>query len=443
MSSPPDHWPPQRLNVTLNGQCCGALWQRAGVMVFDYHPEWIAKPRPLAISQSLPLHAEAHEGPVVEAFFANLLPEGDVRNSISRALKISERNHYALLEAIGGDCAGALSLEVPDAMPPQLPRPKSEFIDREQLAALAAGLLARPLLTGETGVRLSLAGAQAKLALCKAADDWIKPAAGQISTHILKPPIREFPDSVENETFCMSLAKECGLGVPDCWTEPVPRLYVVERYDRRRNPVNGQLERLHQEDFCQALGVPASRKYENEGGPGLAQCFDLVRRVCTHSVLDLQRLLHWTIFNFLIGNHDAHAKNLSLLYVDGEVRLAPFYDLICTAADARLDERFAMKIGGARSARYMTMRNWDAFAGEANLNKRFVRDALTTVSGMVSRGTNVTMKRISLDLPDTFKTIEIILARLKALQKMREAELPQLDLLKSANLGLADVPPKK
>lgn len=230
----------------------------------------------------------------------------------------------------------------------------------------------RPLLAGERGVRLSLAGAQLKLALCKAGDGWLLPAPGAASTHILKPAIRDLAGSIENEAFCMTLAARCNLGVPVCWIEREPHLYVVERYDRVRDPATGRVRRLHQEDFCQALGVPSSRKYEAEGGPSLKDCFDLVRRVSSDPTGDLLRLLDWVIFNFLIGNHDAHAKNLSLLYRNGQTRLAPFYDLLSTAAYPNLSEKFAMRIGGAESVRYMAMRHWWAFAGNCGLAPAFV-----------------------------------------------------------------------
>lgn len=428
MTQMPETWPSERLNVSFNGECCGALWQRQGRMVFDYHPDWCRRRKPKAISQSLPLRTDPYEGLVVEAFFANLLPEGDVRSRMSRALQLSERNDYALLEAIGGDCAGALSLEPPGVASVPSPRTGSTVLDREALAQLAAGLPMRPLLVGETGVRLSLAGAQAKLVLCKAGDEWIKPGHGQVSTHILKPPIRDFPDSVENEAFCMLLARECELGVPDCWIEHDPRLYVVERYDRKRNHIGGKVERLHQEDFCQALGVPASSKYQNEGGPGLKDCFDLIRRACTYPAGDLLRMLRWVIFNFLIGNHDGHAKNLSLLYVDGRTSLAPFYDLLCTAAYTGLDERFAMTIGGAKSLRYMAMHHWDGFADEAALNRRFVRSELSTLTGKILDGTKEVMHRVTPQLPETLNTIDVILKRVDALQKMRSAEESQIEI---------------
>lgn len=363
-------FPQQHLAVRLNGVLAGRLWQQQQRLVFGYDPAWLARKSVSVLSQSLPPQVEPHEGPEVEAFFGNLLPEGDVRSAVARALRISERNDYALLDAIGGDCAGALMLSRPDA-PVVEASTASSLLSADELRRMVSDAPSRPLLTAEHGIRLSLAGAQTKFALCKAGDHWVKPAPGAISTHILKPAIRDLPGSIENEAFCMTLAKRCGLGVPDCWIETDPPLYVVERYDRVRDVATGRVKRLHQEDFCQALGVPSSNKYEAEGGPSLKACFDLVRQVSSDPTGDLLRLLDWVIFNFLIGNHDAHAKNLSLIYRGGQTRLAPFYDLISTAAYPNLSEKFAMRIGGAKAVRYMSMRDWRKLISECGFSQPF------------------------------------------------------------------------
>ena len=376
--------PDEHLDVRLNGVLAGRLWQQRQRLVFGYDPAWLARKAIPVLSQSLPPQALPHEGPEVEAFFGNLLPEGDVRIAVARVLRISERNDYALLDAIGGDCAGALMLTRPDA-PIIETSIEGSLLATAELRRMVTEAPNRPLLAGEHGMRLSLAGAQTKFALCKAGDSWVKPAPGAMSTHILKPAIRDLPGSIENEAFCMTLAKRCGLGVPDCWIETDPALYVVERYDRIRDVATGRVKRLHQEDFCQALGVPASNKYEAEGGPSLKACFDLVRRVSSDPTGDLLRLLDWVIFNFLIGNHDAHAKNLSLIYRGGQTRLAPFYDLISTAAYPSLSEKFAMRIGGANAARYMSMRDWHRFADDCGLKTTFVSTRMLATTAHLLR----------------------------------------------------------
>lgn len=418
--------PDQHLCVWLGGVLVGRLWQdgERRHLAFAYDPAARAlMPVPLVL-QSLPLRDEPHRGPEVEAFFGNLLPEGDVRTAVARALQISERNDYALLDALGGDCAGALVLSRPGAALVEAVG-AGNLLSREELSTLVETLPRRPLLAGENGLRLSLAGAQIKLALCKAGDGWVRPAPGAVSTHILKPPIRDLPGSVENEAFCMTLAKRCDLGVPECWIEQDPYLYVVDRYDRFRDPATGRVRRLHQEDFCQALGIPASRKYEAEGGPSLKDCFALVSRVCHDPVRDRLRLLDWVIFNFFIGNHDAHAKNLSLLHAKGQTRLAPFYDLLSTAAYPELSDKFAMRIGGAESLRYMAMRHWRQFAEDCVLAPTFV---LSRIAGMLDKA-GAGAKTMESDFASITNAIDpvidVLATRVNRFLQMSEAEKPQ------------------
>ncbi len=416
--------PDDHLGVRLNGVLAGRLWQQRQHLVFGYDPAWLARKSIPVLSQSLPARAEPHEGPEVEAFFGNLLPEGDVRSAVARALRISERNDYALLDAIGGDCAGALMLSRPDA-PVIEAIAAGSLLSADELRRMVSEAPSRPLLAGEHGMRLSLAGAQTKFALCKAGDHWVKPAPGAISTHILKPAIRDLPGSIENEAFCMTLAKRCGLGVPDCWIETDPPLYVVERYDRVRDVATGRVKRLHQEDFCQALGVPSSNKYEAEGGPSLKACFDLVRRVSSDPTGDLLRLLDWVIFNFLIGNHDAHAKNLSLIYRGGQTRLAPFYDLISTAAYPNLSEKFAMRIGGAKAIRYMSMRDWREFAEECGMTVAFAIKRMAMLTEQFNREAVQLFENLGSTGDGVLRASRIPIERVKALSRMFDAEKAQ------------------
>jgi len=143
---------------------------------------------------------------------------------------------------------------------------------------------------------------------------------------------------------------------------------LVERYDRLIN-ARGRRQRLHQEDFCQALGVVPEMKYQNEGGPGLTQCFDLVRRATRPSAPQILRLLDYVIFNALIGNHDAHAKNFSLLHSGKMPVLAPFYDTLSTAVYPTLTPKMAMKIGSKYKFSEVQARHWEQFAQDVGLTK--------------------------------------------------------------------------
>jgi serine/threonine-protein kinase HipA len=149
------------------------------------------------------------------------------------------------------------------------------------------------------------------------------------------------------------------------------RLTIVERYDRI--PDNGGHRRLHQEDFCQALGINAANKYEKEGGPSLRDCAMIVRRHTAFPLLEIQKLLQWTLFNWMVGNADAHGKNLSLLYAaDGSIQLAPFYDLVCTRNYKVLARDLAMGIGGTFNPDFIGKPQLAALASDFAVQPRIV-----------------------------------------------------------------------
>jgi serine/threonine-protein kinase HipA len=254
------------------------------------------------------------------------------------------------------------------------PEPKGEYVElrEEELQRVIEELPRRPLLAGERGIRLSLAGAQGKLPVMMEGDRVFVPHGGAASTHILKPAIPGIEDSVRNEAFCMALAARAGLPVPASRVRPGEHaIYVVERFDRKRGP-DGGVTRLHQEDFCQALGRLPEVKYEAEGGPSLAECFALVARESVSPAVDRKALLAWVIFNALVQNADAHAKNLSVLHSPEGVRLAPFYDLLCTGAYPDLAEKLAMKVGGEGRPGGIRRRHWERFAADVGIAPRLV-----------------------------------------------------------------------
>ena len=240
----------------------------------------------------------------------------------------------------------------------------------------------RPLLAGEEGVRLSLAGAQDKIAVRIESDEISLPLGGAPSTHILKPSIERFAGVVFNESFTMRLAAETGIPAAkvEVRTAETIEYLSVERYDRThvKSGTTTTLERLHQEDFCQALNIVPEMKYQKEGGPSLKQCFQLVRDVSSAPVVDLTRLLDAVIYNYVIGNNDAHGKNFSLLYqgagtADQQIRLAPLYDAISTVYYSELSNEMAMKIGDEYRAERVAPRDFDKLAEQAGLAKPLVR----------------------------------------------------------------------
>lgn len=273
-----------------------------------YVDGWPRTPGAFPISLTMPLAAEPYGPETAVPWLMNLLPEGEPLRAMTRALGVSRDDILGLITATGRDLAGALTIgTVRDAeAPAYLP-----IIDPAQLERIIEELPAKPFLVGDEGVSMSLAGAQEKMPLAGGADHLTIPINGASSTLILKPDNPRLPGSVQNEALCMVLARRCGLP-----TAPVTpgvagaRAYLlVDRYDRTQ--ADGRVTRIHQEDFCQALGRPPAAKYQHNQtgmpGPSLAEMFGLVRQRMT--AREINRLLDAVIFNIAIGNVDSHAKN--------------------------------------------------------------------------------------------------------------------------------------
>jgi len=369
------------LDVYLHKACVGHLLQdENGDMAYRYAKTWLENPAAIPLSRSLPLREDSFSRRECRGFFAGILPEEAKREIIARNLGISSRNDFAMLEQIGGECAGAVTF-MPSGRPLPLDDMRYRELSESELSKLLEELPRRPLLAGENDVRLSLAGAQDKIAV-RVKDGRISiPLGNAPSTHILKPANAYFEGLVFNEAYCMALAKRVGIPAAVMETGRAGGIdyLLVKRYDRKAEAEH--TIRLHQEDFCQALGISPEMKYQNEGGPSLKQCFDLLREVSSAPVVDLLYLFDAVLFNFLIGNHDAHGKNFSLLFdVDGltgeTVRLAPFYDLMSTVYYPDLTKKMAMKIGGEYESSRIAPRHFERLADEAGLAKPIVRKRL-------------------------------------------------------------------
>ena len=373
------------LEVWLLGQSVGQLIQADGRLSFSYSPRWLQSPSAQPLSRSLPLRPEPFDDKATRPFFAGLLPEGDKRKLVAMALQVSPQNDYALLNGIGGECAGAVTLLEPGQQPTGLPSEQYvRWLDDGELIAILDELPRRPMLAGKDGLRLSLAGAQDKLPVVFINGHIGLPKQNTPSSHILKPAISAVEGSVYNEGFCMALAMRLKLTVASTSIRRVAdRVYLlVERYDRLRQP-DGSLQRLHQEDFCQALGVAPEYKYQNEGGPDLTQCFDLIRKATRPSAPQVLRLLDYVIFNALIGNHDAHAKNFSLIYTRRGTVLAPLYDTLSTAVYANLTDKMAMKIGSKYKFTEVQKQHWEQFAQAAGLSPIQVKKRILTLASLL------------------------------------------------------------
>ncbi|MFO1463071.1 MAG: type II toxin-antitoxin system HipA family toxin [bacterium] len=339
--------------------------------VFQYDPVWLKNQNPFPLSIRLPLQEAPFEDDFAKPFFSNLLPEGKVRQLIAAKQGQSATNDFEMLAVLGGECAGAIS-----TYPAEQPPPKNgnyRELSESELDDLISEMPRRPLLLADGKARLSLAGVQDKLPVFYEDKKLFLPEDGAPSSHILKPSMPNFEDTVFNEAFCMKLARSIGLEVPDieiifCKKKPI---YLVKRYDRE-GASRSNLKRLHQEDFCQALGRYPDQKYQSEGGPSFSDCFRVVEEFSQRPAVDKKGLISWAVFNFLIGNCDAHAKNISLLISSEGVHLAPFYDLMSTSVYEGLSEKLAMKIGEKYKRRDIFERHWETFAQEAGVGTRFV-----------------------------------------------------------------------
>jgi len=334
------------LVVWLYGSCVATIdsERRRPRLTYTDEARGLYSPGTPLLSLSLPVRAERFSQGVVRPFLDGLLPEGESRRIIARHVEVDAADTYGLIKALGRDCAGAIVIQpMEESAPPPSTTVTAEPVSDEELADLVRNLRSAPLGAGGR-VRISLAGVQEKLLLTRMPDGtWGRPVDGTPSTHILKPEIAAYPNTVENEAFCMRIAKHLGLQVANVETTEVAGrgLIVVERYDRLVQP-DGTVERIHQEDFCQATGTRPDDKYQEDGGPSLARIADIVAAVTVRG--SLERLLQAVTLNSLVGNGDAHAKNLSLLHERaGVLHLAPLYDVMCTLTYN--DDRLAMYVG--------------------------------------------------------------------------------------------------
>jgi len=376
------------LIVKANEIKVGTIETKQGQWQFTYSAEW----NDYALSPNFPIATRTFEdtanAKTVEWFFENLLPEGRLRDLIANRDRIDPSDTWALLIRHGQDTAGALSLmpeefsaATEEILVPLLPADLQEKIK-------ASGARNLPLMVSWDEIRMSLAGAQEKLGLRIEADGALfLPEGAAPSTHIVKPEnaSADFPHCPANEFFCMRLAHELKVPVPTVGLLHLPEpLYVIERFDRE--PLiaeKGQIRvfrRLHQIDLCQTLGVPPSKKYESEGGLGLHHLFEVLRGpFIERPIVAANAVVHWIAFNYLIGNLDAHAKNIAFLMRGQKAAVAPFYDMLCVEAYMPR-QTMAMSIAGENKPGWVEGMHWDAMAYEAGVAPRLVRSVLSRMS---------------------------------------------------------------
>ena len=322
-------------------------------IVFKYDEKYVNdNGQPLSLS--LPLRYEEFSQRQCMPYFSGLLPEGSIKNRISEYLHISESSTIKFLQVLGGECSGTVSFYDSDSESRfakkswELSEENYLSLSEETFIDLIKESKNRPMLLGTKDLRLSLAGAQEKISLAFFNNAWHIPKNGAPSTHILKPTRTGNLSSIaENEFFCMNLAKKMNIPVPKSQLinlDSIP-IFVCKRYDRNLNEDKMIIERIHQEDFCQALGIMNDIKYQADGGPSYKSCVDLIKNRFSNKIEQMNVLLRTMLFNYIIGNCDAHGKNFSLVYANSEILLSPLYDLVSTTVYPSLTTKMAMKLG--------------------------------------------------------------------------------------------------
>lgn len=406
------------LRVYLNNRRVGTLSREAsGAIDFSYHENWLGWEHALPVSLSLPIRETPYRGEPVSAVFENLLPDSEtLRRLVAEKVGARGIDAYSMLTKIGHDCVGALQfIAGEDEAPDATGKLEGEAVDAEAIEKILKGLSQAPLgLNRDDAFRISVAGAQEKTALLWHEGQWIKPHGTTPTTHLIKTQIGQLPggidlsDSVENEYYCLKLTEAFGLPVNTATIETFgeTKALVIERFDRRWTR-DGRLLRLPQEDCCQALSVPPTLKYQNEGGPGMVDILTMLKGSDTptedQDVFIKAQLIFW-----LIGATDGHAKNFSVfLSPGGSYRMTPLYDILTaqTALNARQIERnqmkMAMSVGKSRHYRFDQIhgRHFVQTAVQAGLSKKRTAAIIEEVTELAPKALDASAHALPKDFP--------------------------------------------
>ena len=359
---------------------------------FSYDPAYLNDPEAAAISISLPLEKKSFDPDKTRIFFDGMLPEGFIRHSLADRMRLDENDYISILSNLGRECIGAVRITKDDEKVSEEYIPVTDK-EIEQLAAEGAAKSTEIV----TKTHLSLAGASGKVGLYydAGADTWYLPVGTAPSTHIVKQSHVRLREIVTNERLSMLTAAKCGIDTAESFiintgsaTESEV-LYSTKRYDRvitdgsKRIGTLARPDRLHQEDFAQALGIAPSHKYEREDDRYLARMFKVLREYSSDPVRDQLKLWDRVVFNYLIGNTDAHIKNYSMLcsYDMRSIRLAPAYDIISTIVYESSTRDLSMKIGNAIVIDDVTAESFEQAASEAGLGRSMAMKRYDMIRG--------------------------------------------------------------
>jgi serine/threonine-protein kinase HipA len=375
----------------------------------------------------MPLGSEPFGPAVFLPWAANLLPESEQLRAVGQFLGMSPNDVIGLLSAIGRDTAGALSIGKPGGTSAVYWRAVET---EDELERIIEELPNKPFLVGEEGVSMSLAGVQSKLAV--GVDDNGRiciPTVGSPSTHILKPDSQRLPGGVQNEAFCLTLTKRLGLSTVDITTGKAGKrtFLLVKRYDRVGG--GGRWRRLHQEDFCQALGKPPSAKYEinqtGVSGPTFKEMFELTRRLMAPTAI--LRLLDMVIFNVIACNTDAHAKNYSIMINAAGASIAPLYDVMCGEAWQHITKNLALTIAGKKRGEHLTGKDWHRFARECGLGARQVVARVRALAQSAAREVSTAASGVSAMPAGAHPILDDVRASIERRAQSLLAQLDEVD----------------
>lgn len=387
------------LNVYLNSEFVGVLSKdNNGGVCFQYDEG--AKHQ---LSLSLPIRKELYPNADCKGFFNGLLPESEqVRVYIGKKYGINPKNDFSLLQAIGYDCAGAVAFF--EDKPKNLREYytiKGRVLSDDELEKYINELPKKPLALG-SDKRLSLAGAQDKTAVILKNKKVAIPDDNVPSTHILKPAIVGLNETIENEYICLKVAEKLGIKIPNVRMGKAndTEYFLIERYDREIK--SGKIKRIHQEDFCQASNIPSAYKYQSEGGVDFKRCVEILKKT-TRPAVSIKQFVELMIFNYLIGNNDAHGKNFSILHYDnGETMFAPAYDILCTSVYPELSSKMAMKIGGYYESEKIYPRHFERMAKDIGISytqvKKIIKNQCETLPDIVKEVSNSFDNNIGKDI---------------------------------------------
>ena len=364
------------LDVFINEKLIGKLSKdNNGGITFQY-----LKNANRILSLSLPIQDEPFENKACRGFFNGLLPESEhTRIAIGKKYGINPKNDFSILKAIGYDCAGAVSFFDSDDGELSKKYLKDSYeldykvLSDDELEKYIIELPKKPLYTPYKDMRLSLAGAQDKTSVIFIDNKIAIPKNNTPTTHILKPMIYGLDETIENEYICLKSAQKLGIKVPNIEIGQVNNLkyFLIERYDREI--IDNKIKRIHQEDFCQASNIISAYKYQAEGGVDFRQCFEILRKTIFPAKA-INQFLELMVFNYLIGNNDAHGKNFSILHYDnGNISLACAYDILCSQVYPQMTKKMAMKIGGYYEHDKILLRHFERLAEENGIILTFLK----------------------------------------------------------------------